>query len=1243
MAEPLSALKSAGFDDQEISAWSAEKRGALTAAGFQDHEIEAYFSGGVTVPPDVPRPLAERVASEQVTLGMVANTAWNDLKKLADSIKSGLTLGADVIEGKAILPSSGAVPGSVPFGDPDSAGERVADAALLIATGSMPMWRTVKGALGGRVEQIGTLPKSQDFVDAARVVGDTRMPVQEKMLDLYKENGIHPSETALSAQNDPVVAQKLLSSDRLDKPSAPRTTEEPTPPQKTPNYLQVAIEDAFAREPDIARDVAAGLFSKEPRNYTPQELARGITDLSVPGGPMADLLAKAERDIANGATPEFAISNFLDSVQSRLKTESLRNFMQERSPLREHASVDTTAASGGKPPEPPEPPKPPKPPEPGSFEEAQAKVLSKVSVGDREAGKYSWSKLYTQTIDDLHPLKAVSEDAYEMARLTRGQFGKAEHFIEHGTFDFNSYKTNGKPLREIMEPIKDDLDGFRAFLTSKRALEIEATGRKSGIDLAAAERVASDGEARFGKAAGDLLDYQNNLLKYLRDAGVLSDKAFGAMVQASESYIPFYRVFFPEKPSPSSKGFGPGNPVKALEGSDRGIIDPLESIIKNTYAYVSVAERNAVGIKLIDALKEQGFKAATKTPKYEGGEAKLVDYLKQNGVHDAEALVDFVKASAADEGTAISAWRGGKREAVETNDAELVKAFRGMDEQSVTMVTKVLAVPAKTMRAGAVLTPDFMVRNLIRDFVTAIVNSKGLFSPIDTVKGVAGVITKDADFMNWLKAGGANSTFVALDRRYMQESLASLTKETGLGNRAWNVLTNPLAPLRMMSELMENATRLGEFKKVAGTDLGKEALQGAAFAAREVTLDFARIGARLRAWNMITTFANAHIQGVDRTVRAFKDRPVNTIAKVAGGITLPSVYLWWVNHGDPRYEELPSWQKDLFWIILTDKWEPMSPADAAGKPAHLVRGQGGKTEFNNGSIWRIPKPHELGLIFGSGVERALSATVGRDPEAFKNFGKSVVSTFAPTVIPTAVQPVIEQYANRSTFTDRTLIPADVEKHLPEYQYTPYTTELAKSLGQIFSAFPGMREASVEQGNVAGPAARALTTPILIENYVRSWTGGLGMYALQAADLSLRKAGVLPDPITPTPTLADIPFVRAFAVRYPSATTESIQRFYDEHGRNKRYFDTWMAKAQEGDTTALEHIQKAGGPQMFLQLDEIRSTLTHHSKLIRDIYKHPQMEAAEKRQLIDSLYFNMIQLGQGGRQILKQSTEALAPQ
>jgi hypothetical protein len=51
------------------------------------------------------------------------------VRGIGNSITSGATLPADVYSGRAQLPSSGAVPGSVPFGDPASSGERVADLA----------------------------------------------------------------------------------------------------------------------------------------------------------------------------------------------------------------------------------------------------------------------------------------------------------------------------------------------------------------------------------------------------------------------------------------------------------------------------------------------------------------------------------------------------------------------------------------------------------------------------------------------------------------------------------------------------------------------------------------------------------------------------------------------------------------------------------------------------------------------------------------------------------------------------------------------------------------------------------------------------------------------------------------------------------------------------------------------------------------------------------------------------------
>lgn len=909
---------------------------------------------------------------------------------------------------------------------------------------------------------------------------------------------------------------------------------------------------------------------------------------------------------------------------------------------------------GEKPPPPPK--EPPEPPAPGSFEDAQKNVLDKISIGEREPAQSPWTfrHIYTQLIDNLYPLKDVSTAAYELARLTRGAVGKASHFLEYGTFDFDSYKINGKGFREIVAPVRDDLNGLRAYLVARRALDLEGRGIKSGLaegateapsappmilsGLDAARAVVDEGAKKYGQVARDLVDYQNNLLTYLKKSGMVSEKSFDAMVEANQNYVPFFRLIGGEAGGPKQGGktFGPGDPLKKITGSERKVIDPLESIIKNTYAYISIADSNAVGIELVDALKKNGFEAEAGKVARSGDDAKLVDYLKEQGVSKPEEILDFIKRAVPEDGDTIGAFRNGVREEVKVNDPDLVDAFRGLNQESVPLLIKVLAAPAKTLRAGAVLTPEFMARNLLRDFITAFVNTgKGIFTPFDTAKGLSSVLRGDAHFQDWLKGGGGNATMVGMDRRYLQESLKKLTDDTGLMTRSWNVVTSPLSGLRMLSEIIENATRVGEFSKMMAGQEGKSAIQSAAFSSREVTLDFARMGARLRSYNMITAFANAQIQGVDRAVRAFADRPFNTTAKVAAGITLPSVLLWWANHDDQRVKELPDWQKDLFWIVPTDKWEQIAPHDAASKPAHLVRERNGKWEVNNGAIFRIPKPFELGVIFGSGPERILDATIGKNPEAFDNFGKSVIQALAPNFIPTAVQPMFEQWANRSAFTNRTLIPADVEKLLPEYQYTPYTTELAKKLGQIVSAFPGLRDQAVRQDATFGPQARGMSTPVLIENYIRSWTGGLGMYALNAADTALRKAGMLPDPITPTPTLADIPFVKGFVARYPSASAKSIQDFYDDHAANKKYFDTFMAKARDGDIVAMQHIQVMGGPMMFAQLDGIKETLSEHSKLVKDVYKNPQIPAPEKRQLIDQLYYSMIQIGQYGKQAIQQ--------
>jgi Large polyvalent protein associated domain 38 len=585
-------------------------------------------------------------------------------------------------------------------------------------------------------------------------------------------------------------------------------------------------------------------------------------------------------------------------------------------------------------------------------------------------------------------------------------------------------------------------------------------------------------------------------------------------------------------------------------------------------------------------------------------------------------------------------------------DPDLARAMKGLDASSVGLIEKMLSIPASTLRAGAVATPDFALRRSIRDYLYAAITTKeGFFSPLDMARGFIGLITKDEDFWNWMKGGGGNVSMVSLDRRYLQDNLAKLTEQTGLATRAWNVVIDPNAswlqkggavlglpfkavgkyvihPLQVLTELAESASHLGAFKRemrAAGTTgetlpaipgqgggPGKATIQDAAWTSRDTAVDASRIGASTRAYNMITAFANITIQDTDRIARAFKADPTGTALKIGGAIVAPSALLWWANHDDPRYQEVPQWQKDLFWIVMTKD-----------------------------HIYRIPKPFGMGQLFGSGTERTLEALKNGNYEAYKNWSKSIADAIVPQFYPTAAAPVIEQFANRSTFINRTLIPDSLEKQLPEYQYTPYTTELTKALGRIIASFPGVRETSIEPETLGGGPARAVSSPILIENYIRGWSGNLGVYALNAADLALRKAGVLPDPPKPSSTLSDIPVIKAFVIRYPTATTQSIQDFEDQYANNKKFYDTWMAKAKDGDADAMNRVQAAGGPRMFIQLDAIKSLLAEHNQLIRDVSKDPKSDPAEKRQLIDQLYNSMIGIGQYGKKAMKDIDAGLA--
>ena len=1025
----------------------------------------------------------------------------------------------------------------------------------------------------------GQIPEPLDFVEAGILIGGLRGGVAgtraaaSKFRNVYAKTGKQPKEVIEDAKSDPSILEDMESV----KHPVPRS------------YKELETEPAAPAKPEP---------SKQAERRTAQDrriAARGGAERR-----HVERLAELERDP-------------IPKVDRR--QEARRNAERLLELEREEAAREPTI-------------------EPSVPEKA---VLDRISVGKKDKPRRTTlSDLYTDWVDGLHPLKKavdamregaeldIADNAYKLARLHVGSAAKADHFLEFSPFKFETFERVGRPLKEVLEPVKNDLDPLRAYLVAKRTLELSEREIETGISTATAKKVVSKNAAKMEPIRKELKQYQDSVLLYVRDSGLISEKAFKSMQEANRDYVPFFRVMEDGPASGIGKSLKTRNPIKLIKGSEREIVDPLESIIKNTYVYIALAERNEIGQAFIRLAEEspRGSEFAVKAKKQlqktvisdkevqkllkQFREGKGIKLSKEQEALFQEALdgeFSVFRARALAPGKdQIAVYRDGKR-AVWDIDSKVYESFSAGDAATAGALTRLLGAPARTLRAGAIFSPEFIARNPVRDQLSAFIFSSAGFKPyVDFSRGVFSLAKKDASYQGWLKSGGPQATMVSLDRRYLQKNIRSILKQTSLGERARNVVKSPLEILRILSEASEQATRIGEFKRVerkeltAGTS-GKEAARRAGFASREVTLDFGRIGARGRAVNQLVAFFNAQVQGVDKIVRTFKEEPTRTSARVAASITLPSVILHLLNRDEEGFGEIAQWQKDLFWVIPVE--------DKNGK-----------------NIWyRIPKPFELGIIFGSGAERIVDSILSEDSGAFDDFMQTMIRGATPPLVPQAVLPVIETFANRSIFLDRPIIPRNREKFLPEYQYNSYTTELTKAIGRMIAQVPGMKR------------SRA-ASPVVIDNFIRSWTGGLGQHAINLADKALRETGVLPDRVDPTDTLADIPFIKAFAIRHPSSGAQSINDFHEAYNKRQQIIDTVRGLARAGEVEAsLKEIEASGG--MLANVTQIRQGLSDSSRFIRLVTKNPQFTADEKRQIIDFFYERMIEMAKVGNTILSE--------
>ena len=882
------------------------------------------------------------------------------------------------------------------------------------------------------------------------------------------------------------------------------------------------------------------------------------------------------------------------------------------------------------------------------------KVLSNISNKEESqlTTQQKWEQIkynfVTKWLDDKNPIKhavetlekisgkklSFTENAYLQARMFPGWTGRAEAFLEHAPFDYHTLKDIGgvKSLKDIIKDIKN-LDEFVAYITSARALELNQMRKiETGIDSKDAEATIEALDKKYGNLfktkLKELIKYQDAVLQYAVKSGLVSTDLYKTIKNNNKLYVPFQRVV--EKPVGSAIGSKTmatkGSPVRKIKGSTRDIINPLESIIKNTFEIINAAERNRVGLSYADLSKlDKSAKFVERLP-----DKKLKKIITKPGP-DGEPDVFIMNQSrvAPDE---LLVYRNGKPEIYKV-DPKVAEVINGHTSPTGKLeALKFLTLFTKTLRAGATgLNLAFAAKNLIRDNIFAFISSKSGYKPfIGTLQNAKIAINKDSAYWELKKAGGSQSSFVSVDRNAMQKALDDLMESNYL-NRVWNrakqvydstgkldvsatrknmslLLDRVLDIPALISETSELSTRIGEFRaSMKGKEYTRENLERAGYNAREVTLDFAKGGAYSKAVNQFKAFFNANILGAEKVYDVLST-PQTALKAIwalgtLGALTALANYDWEHKQEDQDIKEVLQVQKDTNWVLKV---------------------------WGTDTIVRIPKPQQIGFI--STMFEQLTTDIlnnmndaERDEIAQNLFTAFMRETNLPMswadlgqiASPTGLTPLVENWANKSMYFGTPIVPVYAEGALPEYQYNDRTTELTKAISRTIGTFVGRQ-------NTISPAK--------MENIVRGWTGGVGTYLMNVVDLSARKAGIVPDPIKPKDTLEDIPFVRAFTVRHPNGGSQSVTRFYDEFAKRSEYLKAYNIAGRKFDTATMEDLSKY---QVYKGLNAIQRSLAEVSSQIRTIYMLPDMSADEKRQNIDALYMTKIAIAQQGLKTMRE--------
>lgn len=884
---------------------------------------------------------------------------------------------------------------------------------------------------------------------------------------------------------------------------------------------------------------------------------------------------------------------------------------------------------------------------------------------------------YTMFVDKAHPftrtvraLQQISEantgrkislkttnDPAKLLRLAMDANSSGHMDLMHGVRPYQQTQAEGASLSDAIKTAlgskakwsKTELADFGAYLVARRATHEWERYKRGEIPNAPTKHTKGDNQQaikdfetanpEWKNAASMVYEFTQNLWKKKYDAGLITTAQYEAGKYIKD-YVPLRRDMDDKElfSSISNAGrTGKQSVVKKFKGSQRAIINPMESLMQDAYETAQTIARNDV-LKALDKLAQAAGPGAgalverIPATEMQGSRVDVAQAIEkaalQNGMDKQEAQQLKARLLDAFDGDAMATlfsvgtlnergepivymWDKGERIPLRIGDKknalDIYSVFTGLNQEQKNIFVDAASLPTTLLRHGITTSPDFLFANYIRDQLSAWILTDVGFKPFfDGAKGTWQEMSQADVTRLYNSMGGimGGQNVAALNVGEVNKNLKAL-RQKGLKVKRFASWKGFAA----LSEVTETGTRLALFARFIKDAKERglsdyEAAIEAAYESRDY-IDFGRHGSKMLSVKKLATFMNAAIQGTDKGIRTATNDG-RLIRKA-----MPYLAYKLTGKGKPATPQQARRMK-----IAAKAWAKMSAIGALGLGlTALYQDDPEYEEFNdytrathwmvkdpNGQWYAIPKPFELAFLSNI-FERAFEAQVKDDPLAYDRLREGLGYLFLPPHnVPAAALP-IEQFSNKKFYNGGPIVPSYMKALEPHMQHSAYASDFALRLGKQLN-----------------------WSPARIDHVVNGVFGSWGRNILSASNNL--------NPKRPAMDASTTPIARRFA-KSPTTGAQSRELFYDlvygTDGSWNRKAKTLKRYLGESDGRAAEkYLAEMTNPERQWALlkgqpaSEVKKLSANGSKSAADIKRmHPMQRAQDAQGVVTKIRKELI--------------------